>query len=607
MNKRLTLFSLFFLIQGMLLAQVPQVPGTMEFAGMKLQITKAARKKIQEDVNRLHKSPKYFQAMVAKADLFFPVIEQVFKEEGFPDDIKYLCIQESAINPTAVSSSDAVGYWQFKKATAQEVGLRVDGGPRSSSIDERKNIVSASRGAAKYMTKNNKMLGNWVYALTSYNTGLGGVQKYVKDKYRGAKKMEIDSHTHWYFLKFLAHKIAYEGYVGKSSLNQHLEIQNAPVGKNLKQICRQLGIAEADMKQYNEWLGTKKVPYDKPYPLVIPRSGVGATFPVFADNNDDPVDNGQSETSTTSGEDLEVHNTQVALGRNVTLNGIPAIRAYKGENSARLALKGGITRRRFLRYNDLKSFEPLKAGQAYYLKSKNRKAEQEFYTVKKGETLWEVSQKFGVKEKFIRKRNHLRRHEVIREGRVLWLNNTRPKEEPVKYEEQKVKEALVKEKLETKTKEPKVEEKKVEVVVEEKEVVQEVEEKEEEVAIEVKNEVEEPAEVSVVKHTVKAGETLYAISRKYGVAPADLTKWNNLNGSGLNVGDELVVYVPREMPEEPVKEKVEVVGEEWHEVQAGETMYQIARKYEVSVDDIRQWNNKSDNNLSVGERLRVRK
>jgi hypothetical protein len=53
-----------------------------------------------------------------------------------------------------------VGFWQFKKFTAEEVGLRVD-----SHIDERMNITASSHGAAKYLKKNNFFFDNWVYAL----------------------------------------------------------------------------------------------------------------------------------------------------------------------------------------------------------------------------------------------------------------------------------------------------------------------------------------------------------------------------------------------------------------------------------------------------------
>ncbi|MEL7145217.1 MAG: transglycosylase SLT domain-containing protein, partial [Bacteroidota bacterium] len=107
-------------------SQIPQVPSQMEFAGMKLKITDAARAEMQRQVNSLRASDKYFKIKLDRVNLYFPIIERVFKEENLPDDFKYLVIQESALISDAVSSANAVGFWQFKDFTGREVGLRID-------------------------------------------------------------------------------------------------------------------------------------------------------------------------------------------------------------------------------------------------------------------------------------------------------------------------------------------------------------------------------------------------------------------------------------------------------------------------------------------------
>lgn len=178
----------------------PKVPANYDFAGIKLTISESARKQIQADVDALHRNQTYFQRKVEKVDLFFPIIERVFKEENLPDDFKYLTIQESALVSDAVSSSNAVGFWQFKEASGLEVGLRID-----RNIDERMHITASSHAAAKYITKNNFFFDNWVYALLAYNTGPTGAEKYVESKFLGKKKMDITKRTHWYVKKFLAY------------------------------------------------------------------------------------------------------------------------------------------------------------------------------------------------------------------------------------------------------------------------------------------------------------------------------------------------------------------------------------------------------------------
>src|SRR5688572_16134864 len=120
------LAALFFAAVLPVAAQPPQVPSRMDFAGITLIIHDDARREIQADVDALTKSPKHYNIKVERAKSYFPIIEKVFAEEQLPDDFKYLSLQESALIADAVSTSNAVGFWQFKDFTAIEMGLRVD-------------------------------------------------------------------------------------------------------------------------------------------------------------------------------------------------------------------------------------------------------------------------------------------------------------------------------------------------------------------------------------------------------------------------------------------------------------------------------------------------
>ena len=192
----------FFILSSHLVqAQAPRVPSDLRFGDITLDLDNKVREEIQVDVDRLYRSPTYFQSLLDRVNLYFPIIEGVLKQENVPDEFKYLVIQESALISDAVSVSNAVGFWQFKMASAQEVGMRVD-----RQIDERAHIERASRGAAKYLKRNNQTFDNWIYALLSYNVGLGGALSIVDKKYYGARKLPITSKTHWYVKKFLAHQ-----------------------------------------------------------------------------------------------------------------------------------------------------------------------------------------------------------------------------------------------------------------------------------------------------------------------------------------------------------------------------------------------------------------
>jgi membrane-bound lytic murein transglycosylase D len=134
-----------------------EVPNKIQFAGLDLYLDEGAKQIVRQHGQGLVKNPKFYRQMTERADAYFPIVEKVFAEEGLPNDFKYLCIQESGLVSNVVSSSKAVGYWQFKAETATDVGMRVD-----DQIDERMHIVSSSRGAAKYLKKNNQYMNNWV-------------------------------------------------------------------------------------------------------------------------------------------------------------------------------------------------------------------------------------------------------------------------------------------------------------------------------------------------------------------------------------------------------------------------------------------------------------
>lgn len=119
------------------------------------------------------------------------------------------------------------------------------------------------------------------------------------------------------------------------------------------------------------------------------------------------------------------------------------------------------------------------------------------------------------------------------------------------------------------------------------------------------------------KHTVEPGQTLYAISKIYGVSVANIKEWNKLTDNALTVGQELIVGFGTPITEEnvdaeeivnelPVDEPVnELAYPEFHIVQAKESLYGIAKKYGVSIEQIREWNNLESDALSVGQKLRV--
>ncbi len=120
-----------------------------------------------------------------------------------------------------------------------------------------------------------------------------------------------------------------------------------------------------------------------------------------------------------------------------------------------------------------------------------------------------------------------------------------------------------------------------------------------------------------LKHTVAKGETLYSISRMYGVSVANLKDWNNMQDNTLSVGDVLTVghgvdktktnVAPQEILEEkPIDEpKNEKAFSEFHIVEAGQTLYAISKMHNVTVEQIREWNKLESDALNKGQKLIV--
>src|SRR5690606_1213235 len=107
-------------------------------------------------------------------------------------------------------------------------------------------------------------------------------------------------------------------------------------------------------------------------------------------------------------------------------------------------------------------------------------------------------------------------------------------------------------------------------------------------------------------HRVEEKETLFSISRLYGISVDELKLWNRLSSSDLNVGQELVIrQIDTSTPANDPPAAPPLIKKGVHEVKAGESMYAIARQYGVSLEDIKRWNNLEDNALKAGQLLFV--
>jgi membrane-bound lytic murein transglycosylase D len=118
---------------------------------------------------------EYTRMIIRRKDLYFPIFERKLKEYGLPDELKYLSIIESGLNPRAISRARAVGLWQFMSGTGHFMGLRSDW-----YIDERMDPEKATDAACRYLAMLYSMFNDWHLALAAYNSGPGTVKYAIR-------------------------------------------------------------------------------------------------------------------------------------------------------------------------------------------------------------------------------------------------------------------------------------------------------------------------------------------------------------------------------------------------------------------------------------------
>jgi membrane-bound lytic murein transglycosylase D len=521
-------------------AQTPPVrilvPERIQFAGMTLTLGEDVRAEIQVDVDALTQSPKYFNIKAERAKTYFPTIERIFIEERVPTDFKFLVLQESALIADAVSETDAVGFWQFKDFTASEMGLRVD-----KVVDERMNIVSSTRAAARYIKQNNYMFNNWVYALQAYQMGAGGVKRMVGDEQDGSRSMDITLDTYWYVKKYLAHKVAFEEAVRAEGLVKISEVEISS-GASLAEIASRASIEESKLREFNKWIRGSTIPDDRSYVLVIPTGNLPQDFSVLQTARVSP----RQETQPARQSDQQGE---------VLINDIPVIQAQEGETLDALAARSGLDRSQFLRYNELSADHQVVTGGYYFKAKKKSRTEEQHHTLMPGEDLWFVSQLYGVHVRRLRKYNHLGENEQPSAGAVIWLNSNKPRSSQMTDAQSDV------------------------VTVDE-------------------SFVDWAGGPGLSEHVVKAGETLYSISRQYNTTVDQLRKANQLETNDLTPGQILRIEGLTVSATEPASGII-------HEVKQAETLYSVAKRYGVSVKELMESNNKTDFTVALGEKLRI--
>ena len=140
------------------------------------QLQEIHHPKITREMERYLKNPKFLEIIQKRAEPYLYLIAEATEKQGLPGELAFLPIVESGFQPNAYSSGKAAGLWQFIPSTGRMFGLK-----KNWWYDGRRDVYTSTQAATRYLKKLNKEFdGNWLLTLASYNAGKGNVRKAIK-------------------------------------------------------------------------------------------------------------------------------------------------------------------------------------------------------------------------------------------------------------------------------------------------------------------------------------------------------------------------------------------------------------------------------------------
>lgn len=258
----------------------PEIPKNLTFAGERVPLERwEVRERLEREMiinYYMHGTTLYILKLTTR---YFPMIEQKLKANGVPDDFKYLCVAESALQ-NQVSAVGASGFWQFMKDTGPRYGLEVN-----ADVDERYHPAKATDAASVYLKEAYGKFYSWTAAAASYNCGMGGYTKQIEYQQKSNYyDLAFPEETNRYVFRILALKILlsdakWYGYnINGQEAFKPIKTRTLTVDttvKDLAQFALSNGSSYKMLKLLNPWLRSHVLPAKagKTYEIELPVDG----------------------------------------------------------------------------------------------------------------------------------------------------------------------------------------------------------------------------------------------------------------------------------------------------------------------------------------------
>lgn len=219
--------------------------------------------------------PDVMERWLERSDYYFPMMIEIFEEEGAPTELVHLAMIESGLVPTARSWAAAVGMWQFIRATGAMYGLEVNWW-----IDERRDPIKSTRAAARHLNDLYDIWGDWHLAMANYNISPRGLRRAI----RAAGGVEdywtafpyLPRETRGYVPGFIAATMiamnAEEFGFSRDVSTERYQFEVVEVDglMPLDQLAEAAGITTQELRRYNPELLRWATPPGDSYPLKLP-------------------------------------------------------------------------------------------------------------------------------------------------------------------------------------------------------------------------------------------------------------------------------------------------------------------------------------------------